>query len=199
MRCGLVIGLLCGSLVLSDAALAAAEPSNALEVDLFAGWARQIAPSVDHAQETWSRNGGLSVQGGFLLRTSYFLSPFVDLGYLQLYAADETRDLGAPLGQVESESSLSALSLSLGPAFDLGRFRARAGMGVYRLRVESTVLERTITPAEYDLGYLLTLSGALWRSGRWSVGIELRAYLIAEAETGGAALGVTGSWDAVRW
>ena len=189
-----------GGLILSWAwQTSAQEPRRALEADLHLGWTRQIAPSVDHTYETWSRNGGIALHAGILLRSPYFLSPFLDVGYVQLYSSDEEKDLGAPLGTVKSQNSLSAWSLVGGPAVDIGRVRVRAGIGMYRLQVRSTILGTTITPAELDLGYLVTLGVMLWRSDRWKVGLESRALLIAEAETAAVSLGFCGAWDTVKW
>lgn len=195
------LAAVCVVTALSTLALRASaqEPTRALEADLHLGWARQIAPSVDHTYETWSRNGGIAAHGGLVLRSRYFLSPFLDMGYVQLYSSDEEKDVGPPLGTLKSQNSLSAWSLVGGPAVDIGRVRLRAGMGVYRLQVRSTVLGATITPTELDLGYLVTLGVTLWRSERWKLGLETRAFLISEAETGAVSLGVCGGWDTVRW
>src|SRR5947209_5929102 len=54
-------------------------PRSAI-LDLASGFGWQIAPGVQHQREELSHdNGGLAFSAGLRMRTSYFLSPFVDV------------------------------------------------------------------------------------------------------------------------
>jgi hypothetical protein len=87
----------------------------------------------------------------------------------------------------------------VGAGVDIWRLRLRAGLGIYRLRVQSEVLGITIVPTELDYGYSLSAAGFLYDSGRLRIGVDAHLFLIAEAETASVAFGLTLAGDAVSW
>lgn len=182
----------------SSAAVAEKPPPSALEAGAFLGYGRMLAPAVDHSHELSARNGGIAASAVVLYRSPHFLSPFLEIGYAQLYASQERIDT-ADLGTLESDNHLSALSFAAGPALDVWRLRLRAGMGIYRVIVESAIAGVTITPAENDLGWLASAAAYPYQRPGLRIGLEARALLISEASTAVIALGVTASGDALTW
>lgn len=191
-----LLSALCSTIAIG--AHAQESPRSAIEAGGFVGYGRMLAPSVDHDREQWSRSGGAQVSAMVLYRSPHFLSPYLEVGYAQLYASRESVDT-PDLGTLESDNSLSALSLVGGPALDLWRFRIRGGVGLYRVHVHSTVLGVTIDPAEYDLGWFASAGGHVYRSPHLRLGFELRSLLISEASTVCVGLGLTGTGDVLSW
>jgi hypothetical protein len=195
-----LVALALGLLSLGVARAAGAEPRSryALELSTSIEYGRMIAPSVDHSHELAARNGGAVIGLSTSFRSPYFLAPFIDVGYAQLYGSREQRILasGAPL---RAQSSLSTIWGQVGAGVDIWRLRLRAGLGVYRLRVQSEVLGITITPTELDYGYSLSVAGFFYDSGRMRIGADAHLFLIAEAETASVAFGFTVAGDAVCW
>ena len=170
----------------------------ALELSTSLEYGRMIAPSVDPSRELSARNGGPAIGVAASFRSPYFLAPFLDVGYAQLYTSEEQRTLASGVA-LRSQNSLSTIWGQVGAGGDIWRFRLRAGLGVYRLRVQSEVLGVTISPTEIDYGYSLSVAGFLYDSGRLRIGADAHLFLIAEAETANVALGVTVAGDAVSW
>jgi hypothetical protein len=86
-----------------------------------------------------------------------------------------------------------------GPAVDLWRLRLQAGVGIYQVRVRSTVLGRTVDPSEIDMGYAFALSGFVVRGARLKVGLQARLGVIVEADLTFASLGIVLTGDALRF
>ncbi|MBI4957666.1 MAG: hypothetical protein HY908_37010 [Myxococcales bacterium] len=191
---------LAAAFALSLPALAQADgPSrSALELRALAGYGGMVAPSVSHERELWARNGGAMLSATLLYRSTLPLSPFVELGYAELYASRERVDT-AELGALDAESSLATVSFVGGPALDLGLFRLRGGIGLYRMLVESTVRGVTIHTAENDLGWFASVGGDAYRTERFRLGLELRALLVSEAGTACLGVGLTAAGDALVW
>jgi hypothetical protein len=190
------LGLL--SLVVAGAAGAEPRPRYALEMSTSIEYGRMIAPAVDHSHELSARNGGAVIGLAASFRSPYFLAPFIDVGYAQLYSSEEQRVLASGT-LLRSQNSLSTIWGQVGAGLDVWRLRVRAGLGVYRLRVQSEVLGITITPTELDYGYSLSVSGFFYDSGRLRIGADAHLFLISEAETASVALGLTVAGDAVCW
>ena len=187
------------AMAVAPTARAEGEPSKFLEVGVFGGHSWSLRVHTENEQRVASRNGGEAFAAYALFRSPYFLSPYIDVGYYPLYASQETRDVGPPFGTLRSTNSLSSWALVAGPAFDVWQLRFRAGMGVYRLQVRSTVLGETITPSELDGGYLFAVSGWFLVRSRVRVGLEGRLGLIVEADVPMLALGATIAGDALTW
>jgi hypothetical protein len=174
------------------------EPARALAVDLVPGWSRQISPSISHANETSHQNGGPSIVLGASLRTSYFLSPFIEAGWFSAYSSQSRRDV-AGFGVTSYSGSMSALALLGGASFSFWRMHVRAGAGTYDLRVTADVLGDHLSTYELDMGYTAAIGGCFWRSERVRLGAELRIDAIVQASVTLATLGITASGDALTW
>jgi hypothetical protein len=181
--------------------LAAADDARArfaLEVDAFGGYDVMVQGRSPLAREIWSRNGGGAIAGSLSFRTPW-VSPFVDVGYYPLYASQSRVELGPGLGALRATSSLAAMGVLGGLGVEWWRLRLRAGIGLYDVAVRSTVLGETIAPREVDGGYLVTLRGAVVRSRRVDVGLEVRGGFIVEADTSFLSFGVTIGGDAIAF
>lgn len=185
--------------LVSSWALSVHAEDTSLEVGAFGGHSVQLRVHQENEERTWSKNGGESFAAYALLRSSYFLSPYVDAGYYPLFASQETREVGPPFGRLTSTNSLSTLAFVGGAAFDVWHLRFRAGLGAYRLRVSSTVLGETISPTELDGGYMFAVSGWFLMRSRVRVGLEARLGLIVEADLPFLAVGATLGGDALTW
>jgi hypothetical protein len=173
--------------------------TSALELDAYVGLGRMVAPQVDHAGETSRTNGGPGGSIGAVYRTRYFLAPFVEVGAWSLYAAEQTVDLGSAGGMAAARSSLWAISLVAGPAFDLGPLRGRAAIGLFDLRVSSKVAGQEANTGELDMGYAFALSGFFVRTSRVRVGLEGRLLTIPKAGTTMVTVGPTFGADVLNW
>ncbi len=173
--------------------------SYGIELTLFGGYNRQLASGLERSGEISARNGGGAIAGGIVLRSPYFVSPFVDIGYYQLYSSRENVDLGAAGGKTVAASALSTFGFMVGPAVDIWRFRVKAAIGVYNVHVTSTVLGKTTSPDEIDLGYMLAVSGYFLKTPLIQVGAEVRGGIITEADTGFMSFGFTVSGKPISW
>jgi hypothetical protein len=171
---------------------------HALEVDAFGGYDLMLRGNAGEGPTAWKRNGGGALAGSLAWRTPW-VSPFVDVGYYPIYASRTEVDLGPSLGTAAATGSLAAMGVLGGLGVEAWRLRLRAGIGAYDVLVRSTVLGRTITPRETDMGYLLALRGTFLRSARLEVGAEVRAGLIVEADTVFASFGLTIGGDALTF
>lgn len=182
----------------APSAIAQTAPASAIEWGGFLGYNRMVAPSVDHDRELSATNGGITGAALILYRSRHILSPFLELGYVNIYASRERTDVPG-YGTLESENSLDAWSLIFGPALDVGPVRMRGGIGFYRLQVESTVLGKTINPVEYDLGWFASVQATVFKAGGVSFAPEVRALLISEASTATIAIGLSGRGNLLSW
>lgn len=164
-----------------------------------AGYGFMVEPKVDHAGETWSRNGGPGGGVRVLLRTTYFLSPFLDVQFQPLYRSSAQVDLGALGGLTGADRSLRALGVIAGGAFDVWRLRLAAGIGEYRVLVRSTMNGRTMATGEWDMGYLFSATGFVWTSDWFKVGLESRVGIITDAGTSFISVGAVAAGDLLRW
>jgi hypothetical protein len=156
-------------------------------------------PKVDHAGETWSRNGGPGLGVRALVRTAYFLSPFLEFHYQPLYRSSAQVDLGRVGGLVGADRSLRTFGVLAGGAFDVWRLRLAAGIGEYRVLVRSTLNGQTTRTSEWDMGYLFSVAGFVWASDRFKLGLESRVGLITDAGTTFFWVGAVAAGDLLRW
>jgi hypothetical protein len=171
---------------------------KALEIDVSAAYSFLVSSRSSNGVAQSKRNGGPGAAVAVLLHTTYFLSPFLDLSFHPLYASTDVYDLDPALGGPTAlRSSLLALGVTGGAAFDYSRFRLRAGIGMTDVMVRSR--SGAMRTSEWDINYFLSAAGFVWKSGRLKVGIELRAGIINDAETNFVAIGLVGGGDAVRW
>jgi hypothetical protein len=189
------------ALVILSLSFAAAgqDRQSGLELSGYAGWGRMIAPQVEHSHEIDATNGGIEASALLLYHSSHILSPYLETGYARLYSSRERIDLGTELGVVETSSFFTTFWLAAGPALDLGPLRIRGGLGMYQLRVDSTVDGVRIRPSELDLGWFASVSGFPFQYKGISFGPECRLLLISEASTAAIGIGITGRGDLLKW
>lgn len=176
------------------------EPARAIELTAFGGYALHLRDPDERGRQLSAWNGGGALAGGVLFRSPYLvrvLSPFVDVGYYPLHRSRALVTLDAT--PVSVTSSLATLGATFGLAADLGRLRVQAGLALYDMRVESTVLGSTIRPRELDGGYLFAVGADVVKSRRLSVGAQLRLGLVVEADAPFVALGSTVTGSAISW
>jgi hypothetical protein len=171
-----------------------------LEADLYAGYSRLYLPTPSRRGELSASNVGVAVAVGSLLRSSYFLSPFVELAFHRLLRTTDEVDLGPALGgRAVAHNWLSTLGLSAGGALDVWRLRIRAGVALDFVYVHSIVNGSTLSASERDMGYVFAVSGYLWRNRKFKIGLEARTRLILSANLGFVSLGATASGDVFSW
>lgn len=198
--CAARLALLLDGAISSRAAAEQTQDPYTLELNLFGGYNRMYLPTPAHRGEVSQRDGGLAIAVGSLLRTKYFLSPFIDVNYHSLMRSTDQVDLGPSLGgPALANNFLSVVGLLGGAALDVWRLRIRAGLGLDFVLVHSKVNGAALTSSEKDMSYFLALGGYLWRSGRFKLGIEARTSVILNANIGFVTLGVTGNADLLRW
>jgi hypothetical protein len=156
-------------------------------------------PRPSRRGEVSKRDGGIALGLGVVLRSRYFLSPFIDVHYHSLLRSTDQVDLGALGGPSLANNSLSTLDAVAGAALDLWRIRVRGGVALAFVYVHSTINGDTLRSSERDMGYFLGIGGYLWKSKRFKVGIEARTMLILNANIGFVSLGATASGDAFSW
>lgn len=176
-----------------------AKTVSALELGLHAGYGFMVQPKVNHAGETFSRNGGPGAALSVLYRSSFFLSPKLDLSFQPLYRSSGLVDLGASGGLAGATGSLRTLGVTVGAALDLWKVRVSAGIGNYRMLVRSSVNGNSLSASEWDMGYCFSAGGFLWESARLRVGLESRVAVIIDGGTTYFSIGAIAAGDALRW
>lgn len=174
-------------------------PTRALEIGTFLGYGGGIGKQGDIGEVLRSRRGGFLLTAGVLYRTRYFLSPFVDAGFYQLYASRNRVDLGSLGGVTDVNSTLNAVGFVSGFALDAWRLRFKGGVGLFDVIVRSEVLGDRLATSELDMGYVLGIGGHILQRDRVKIGLELRAVAIVEAGMGVLALGLSIDHDALRF
>ena len=172
--------------------------TGALEVDVSAAYSLLLSPHPSPGVRLSSRNGGPGAAVSVLLRSGYFLSPFLDVSFHPLYASTDQIDLGPLGGLTARRSSVLALGLVVGGAFDVRWLRLRAGIGSTDLFLRSRS-DHLLRTSERDMTYFVSASGFLWSSGRFKVGLESRVGIITEASLSFFTLGIVAGADAARW
>jgi hypothetical protein len=169
-------------------------PRHAVELGAELSLARMVAPAgpIGEIDRT---NGGLGYSFSAAYRSPYPLSPFVELTYVPLFAADASTREGSI---IRSRSRLFGGALGLGLSIVDG-VRLRAGLGLFDFGVTSTLGSATADAHELDMGYLLGLSATLLERGRVRVGFDFRAGLVTDAETAFLSLGIVTTFDALTW
>jgi opacity protein-like surface antigen len=170
---------------------------SAIEVDLHLGYGFMVLPKVDHRGETFSRNGGPTVGLGVIYRSSYFLSPVLDVVFQPLYRS--TRDVDVGAGPTTNSASLRTLGVSLGAVLDIWKLRLGAGIGDYKVLVRSSLNGNSLRASEWDMGYTCSAGVFLWNSPRLRIGLESRVGMIIDAETTFFSIGAFVAGDALRW
>jgi hypothetical protein len=172
---------------------AADPPRRAVEASVSLGYGHALLPAFDRSRETSSTNGGFFWSLGAAYRSRYLFIPWIEIGSAPIYRSVERVKPDQPSTLGQSRSSLSTAYLAVGPAVAFGPARLRAGMGLYRMQVESSFGGHTIDPAVYDLGYLASyrIHARSGRRGAW--GLDLTALLISEAQLVCIGLSLVGS------
>jgi hypothetical protein len=181
--------------------VAAPAPSSAWELDAFIGYGRLAFPTTDTADVS-SANGG----PGFALTAAYrgphFTHPFFDIAYVPILSSTRQVNVfvpGGSPGTVQADNLSYAIGFVLGPGWDIDWFRLRTGVGLYDTVVKTTVNGTTNKPSSLDLGFLVTASALVWRTGVFAVGIEGRLAALQVPTVGISQtmweIGVTGRWD----
>lgn len=181
--------------LLASTSVAAAEgPRHAVALGAELSLARMVSPEgpVGELDRT---NGGLGYAFTAAYRSPYPLSPFVELTYVPLFAAEASTRTGSI---VQSRSRLFGGALGLGLAIVDG-VEVRAGLGLFDFAVTSVLGSATADAHELDMGYLLGLSATFLERGRIRMGFDFRAGLVTDAETAFLSLGIVTTFDALTW
>ncbi|MCC7384764.1 MAG: hypothetical protein IT384_23140 [Deltaproteobacteria bacterium] len=164
-----------------------------IEVSLGGG------PSLAAAVGVRDRGGTARVAAAgaltVLVRSRYFLSPFLELGTVNLFSGVIRGVEGSP----DADSSLSATSLLFGPAIDLGPLRLEAALGTFRLTMRSRIAGDLAVASEGLLGYSLGATAFVLAWPQVRLGVQLKAQAITEASILRAQLGLALSVDAASW
>jgi hypothetical protein len=192
------------ALALPFASRADESAPEAWELDAFAGYGRLDWPSPDTSGET-SSSGGPGFALSVAYRGQHFTHPFLDIAYVPIVSS--TRDVylpGTGPGTVTSASSTAwAWGIIVGPGWDVGWFRLRAGVGLYDVLVKTTVADQTNTGSHFTLGFLAAASALVWRPEPFAIGIEIRTVALQSPTNGiyqsSWEIGLTGRWDFRYW
>jgi hypothetical protein len=185
--------------------LALALPARAQELSrprtvegaLCGGWGITTQGASGASKERSNDNGGFALAGRLSFGSSYFIRPFVEVGWTPLTASQEvTRVNGTP---ERIDSSLSIWSFTAGPSVDLWRLRAGAGLSILRAQVTSTMSDVTITPSEFGVGYAFYLSGFVYQRPRLRTGLDVRFITSSELGIAHVLFGVLLAGDALSW
>lgn len=174
-------------------------PRRSIAVNAFMGHAWMVRPRLVNANELDGWNGGGAASLGISFRSSYFLTPFVDVGYFPLYRSRNLVDLGSLGGKAVATNEIDGVGALAGVAIEVFRVRAAAAIGAYDLRVRSTVLGSSVSPHELSMGYMFALGGVVLRRRRFQVGAEVRARLVVETDTAAIELGLGMSGEAISF
>ena len=184
------------SALLATPSLAKADvPSRTLELDAYGGLARRGGLSAPDAIS--SRNGGGALAATVLLRSRYFLAPFLDVAYYPLSAGERAADLGRGPELVTNRAW--TFGITAGAALDVWRLRLSAGLGAYDLRVQTWAAGERSTVNEIDFGYVVGVAVYPVVERRIRVGLSARAALMVEAEIPVLSIGLTLGGDALSF
>ena len=175
--------------VFGQAEVASARPPRrALELSAQTGYGQVWGKNGDRSHELESRNGGALFAVGIAYRTPYLFVPWAECGWAALQWSREAPRAHEYYGEAPSTSSLATAYLLLGPSVEEGVFRFRAGIGVYRQQVTSTFAGQRISPATWDMGYLVAYGVRAHDGPHFGWGLEAVGLLMSESQL--AYLGV---------
>jgi len=177
-------------------------PRYAFEADLTLAYTK-VVTAFDKTRDISRQDRGLGLGLALLFRSPYFVSPFVDVSYVQMQRSQQWVDLGPYGGPAVATGSLRAWGVLVGPAFDFWHTRVKAGIGAYDVIVHASVFHDEIRPSELDLGYMfaVTYFPLLVPTGKrdFKVGLEARLGLVTEAALNYVSFGATITEDAIAW
>jgi len=182
------------ALLASPSVAAAESPRHAVTLGAELSLARMVSPEGPMG-ELDRTNGGLGYAFTAAYRSPYPLSPFFELTYVPLFAAEASTRTGSI---VRSRSRLFGGALGLGLAIVDG-VEVRGGLGMFDFAVTSVLGSATADAHELDMGYLLGLSATFFDRGRIRMGFDFRAGLVTDAETAFLSLGIVTTFDALTW
>ena len=205
----LIAALAASSVARAQGSPAPAEASRApeaWELDAFLGYGQLAYPALDTATTTWS-NGNAAFALAVAYRGPHFTHPFFEISYVPIIASGSSvlvigTGAGAPVTTAFASNSSWAWGFTLGPGWDVDRFRLRAGIGFYDVMVRTTVAGQTNTSSGAHLGFLAAAGAMVWQPEPFAVGVEARLVAL-QSPTSGIyqtmwQLGVTGRWDFSR-
>ena len=172
-------------------------PPNTIEVSLFLGPNYVLGDPLPNAiaDQRVGLGGSLRV----LLRTRYFLDPFIDAGYSFLSKGAARVPAGEPGGPGFVSNRLDAFHVTAGLALDLWRLRFSAGAGVYFFGLATSFAGVDSTTSDIQIGSILGVSAILFRAPRFHLATEFSA---RNAPCGGLnyfSLGLSVHGDVFRW
>jgi opacity protein-like surface antigen len=179
------------------------KPTHAWELDAFAGYGQLAYPPMDTAGQTWS-NGGPAFALTVAYRGPHFTHPFFDISYVPIISSGGSVYLpgSGPGTSTYASNSTWAWGFVLGPGWDIDWFRIRAGVGIYDVHVQTTVLGQTNTSSQLSIGFLASAGALVWRPEPFALGIEARLAALQSPTSGiyqsSWEIGLTGRWDFVH-
>jgi hypothetical protein len=162
-----------------------------------------LAPSVvfgDAANEQYSptlTRVGVFGELSIAYRSSYFLDPFISVGYASLANGEAHLPDGEWGAGGKLEQHLSTVTISPGITLDLWRFRPRFGMGIAIVTESYTFAGHTHSSKQTPLMAQFGLGFVALDTGRLRLDIEARGIAVTGSETSFATLGVVLRGDAV--
>ncbi|MBI5516252.1 MAG: hypothetical protein HY909_20875 [Deltaproteobacteria bacterium] len=178
--------------------VALAQPRYTLETTASVGYGFMQAGRFDRGPETSGSNGGLAAGLLVALRSPYYLTPWLELGYAKLYGSSLAYTDAAGMRHTAT-AGMRTLAVVFGPAVDFWRLRVGLGIGIYNLGVSSTVDGVSQSVGELDMGYSFMVSGRILTRGRFRLGVQVRGLLIIEAEINTLSVLLDLGFDALRW
>jgi hypothetical protein len=170
-------------------------PRRSLELSLQAGYGDTLGQLGDRRSELEATNGGGSFALGLAFRTPYLFVPWAEIGWAALRSSRDAPKSEEFAADDASSSRLTASYGLVGPSFETGPLRFRAGVGLYRQQVTSTFVGRTIEPTSWDMGYFLGYGIRAYDGPRFGCGLETMGLLMSESQLAyvGLALRVWGN------
>ena len=173
---------------------ARAESDYRLDTSVSWGLTRAFASDLGSARESSSTNGGLGWSLRATLSLPHPVAPFVAFGSTALYRSDEQVDLGDRGGRAVAHNRLGARYGILGPAVPLGPVRVWAGLALYELLVESSVLGARAAVSDITMGYAAGATWFFFDRPALRTGVQTRVLLMSEAELAAMQVGLTLSY-----
>lgn len=194
-------------LVISGQALAAdevgpgqegpAERSTPSSLEGFAFVGPSLAqgePANDYATTSF-RRVGIYGEAGVAFRSSYFLDPFLSVGYGTLASADTNLAAGewGPAGTVHQH--LGVWFISPGITTEIWRIRLRLGLGIALVKESSTYAGDQHTTTQTPLAGQVGLGFNCYSTNRFRLDVDARYVKAQGADVSFGLLGVTARGD----
>jgi hypothetical protein len=130
---------------------------------------------------------------GVAYRSSYFLDPFLSVGYAVL-ASGESQLPDGPWGEGGTlEQNLGAWTISPGVTADIWRFRPRLGIGLLIVDQSNRFQGRKNSVSQGNLSTQLGLGFNVFRRGPLQLDVETRVVIARGTEITFVTLGLVGS------